>query len=84
MFEQWEVDGYPTLLHVDRAVTVDVTQVFPPSSTRKDELALGLRAAGLWLEPHMAARQVAWLRRTAIGSPAYRCRPAAPTSGLVY
>lgn len=63
MFDNWEVGDYPTLLHVDRAVAVDVTQVFPPSGTRKDELALGLKAGGLWLEPRMAARQVAWLRR---------------------
>ena len=63
MFEEWASGDYPTLVHVDRSVTVDVTQVFPPSGARKDELALGLKAGGLWLEPHMVARQIAWLRR---------------------
>lgn len=63
MFEQWLADDYPTLMQVDREVLVDITQVFPPSGIRKDELALGLKAGGLWLEPSMVARQIAWLRR---------------------
>lgn len=63
MFDQWAEGDYPTLLHVNRAVTVDVTRVFPPPGARKDELPLGLKASGLWLEPRMLGRQVAWLRR---------------------
>jgi len=62
VFEQWAEGDYPTLLHVDRPVTVDVTRVFPRSDARKDELPLGLKACGLWLEPRMIGRQVAWLR----------------------
>lgn len=53
-------------MQVDREVLVDITQVFPPSGIRKDELALGLKAGGLWLEPSMVARQIAWLRRASL------------------
>ncbi|MBE5477841.1 hypothetical protein E3G68_005174 [Mycobacteroides abscessus] len=63
MFDRWVEGDYLTLFHVDRPVTVDITRVFPPPVARKDELPLGLKASGLWLEPHMIGRQIAWLRR---------------------
>ena len=47
MFDTWQdIDGYTTLFPCDRPVTVD-TSWLPPSGTRRDNLALWIKAGGL-------------------------------------
>lgn len=43
---------------------VDLWRLFPASGERRDELPLWVKAFGAKLEPVMAARQKAWLRRS--------------------
>ena len=64
MFDEWRDEpAYPILYRVNRPVVVDTSRVFPPSGTRRDELALWVKSFGLQLNPSMPARQLAWIRR---------------------
>ena len=65
MFDKWERSAeYPTLFPVSRQVWVDTSRALPTSGTRMDELPLWVRSGGLLIEPRMAARQLAWFRRS--------------------
>ena len=66
-FGGWpEAAVYRTRFSIDRQVWVDMLRVFPglgSCARRQDELALWIKSGGLRLDPWMAGRQVAWLRR---------------------
>ena len=66
-FSGWpETDEYRTRFSIDRQVWVNMMRVFPglgSGARRQDELALWIKSGGLFLEPWMPGRQVAWLRR---------------------
>ncbi|SHV60566.1 Uncharacterised protein [Mycobacteroides abscessus subsp. abscessus] len=63
MFEGWrDIEGYPTLFPCDRPVVVR-TSWLPPSGTRRDNLAMWIKAGGLELNYEMPGRQLAWVRR---------------------
>lgn len=60
----WDSSGmYPTLVAVDRPVLVDGLQAFSGAGGgRMSGVPMGVRSAGLAVDPWMAARQLLWLR----------------------
>ncbi|MFZ2241677.1 MAG: hypothetical protein WAV90_19345 [Gordonia amarae] len=83
MFDNWVGDPtYSTLVRMDREVAVFAAQALPCSvSAPADTLPLWVRAGGLRIEAHMAARQVAWVRRATGGWLAVVLMPAASDNG---
>jgi hypothetical protein len=83
-FGDWpEAAVYRTRFSIDRQVWVDMLRVFPglgSCARRQDELALWIKSGGLRLDPWMAGRQVAWLRRADGGWLALVLLPAASTN----
>ena len=73
---------HQTLFHVDREVAVFVHDALPSSGARPaNQVPLWVKAAGVRIEAHMRARQIAWVRRADGGWLAIVLVPASSSNG---
>jgi hypothetical protein len=65
VFESLGCDGHRTLFRTDRDVAVYAHDALPSSGRRPaNQVPLWVKAAGVRIEAHMLARQIAWVRRS--------------------
>ena len=65
VFEPWGCDEHRTLFRTDRDVAVYAHDALPSSGRRPaNQVPLWVKAAGVRIEAHMLARQIAWVKRS--------------------